>query len=102
MKKKKMTCWFVSRHEGAVNWAKLKNLPVTRWVSHLDIKEIHHGDVVIGVLPVHLAAAVCEKGAEFYFLTIDLELQQRGTELDMHEMLAACCRIQRYQVQSLD
>ncbi|PJC04222.1 MAG: CRISPR-associated protein Csx16, partial [Gallionellales bacterium CG_4_9_14_0_8_um_filter_55_61] len=58
-----MTVWFVSRHPGAVDWAKTQGIAVDRWVAHLVLSEIEACDTVIGTLPVQLAAQVCAKGA---------------------------------------
>ena len=63
-----MTIWFVSRHAGAIAWAKGQNLPVDRWVAHLDARQVTAGDTVIGTLPVHIAADICALGARFFFL----------------------------------
>lgn len=93
-----MTTWFISRHPGAIEWAKHQSLAVDRWVSHLYPEQIEAGDVVIGTLPVHLAAAVCRRGAAFHFLIIPLQQGQRGQELDLDEMLTAGCSVQRYRV----
>lgn len=95
-----MTRWFVSRHEGAIEWARQNELQIDRWATHLDLAEIHKDDVVIGTLPVHLAAEVCARGAEFHFLSLNLNVQQRGVELDAAAMQAAKCRLQRYVIQT--
>ena len=65
-----MTIWFVSRHAGAIAWAKGQNLPVDRWVSHLDARQVTAGDTVIGTLPVHIAADICSRGARFFLKRI--------------------------------
>ena len=51
-----MTHWFISRHSGAIEWAKQQNLPVDRFESHLDVDEVKPGDRVYGTLPVELTA----------------------------------------------
>ncbi|MDW8324914.1 MAG: CRISPR-associated protein Csx16, partial [Burkholderiales bacterium] len=56
-----MTTWFVSRHPGAIKWAARKGIRVDRQVDHLDVDVVQAGDVVIGTLPVHLAAEVCAR-----------------------------------------
>lgn len=76
-----MTCWFVSRHPGAIAWAKSRNLAVDRWVEHLDVAEVGPDDTVIGTLPVHLGAEVCARGARFVYLTFSLPAHLRGQEL---------------------
>ena len=88
------TTWFVSRHPGAVEWIKRQGISVDHIVHHLDINRVHAGDTVIGTLPVHLAAQVCHKGAQFLFLCLDLPPEKRGVELsaDTIEQLGACLK----------
>ncbi|MEQ1669180.1 MAG: CRISPR-associated protein Csx16, partial [Sulfuriferula sp.] len=69
---------------------------------HLDVADIAAGDVVIGTLPVHLAAEVCGRGAKFYFLSLVLSQSQRGQELTMGDMLSAQCRLQCFNVNLCD
>lgn len=93
-----MKTWFVSRHPAAIEWAKRQAFTIDNWVGHLNPELVAAGDVVIGTLPVHLAEEVCSRGAAFYFLIVPLELHQRGKELDLAEMQAAACSVQRYRV----
>ncbi len=75
--------FFVSRHPGAIAWARRHHWAVrAQFVEHLDVADIVAGDVVIGTLPVHLAAAVCARGARYLHLTIPLAAAQRGSELN--------------------
>lgn len=63
-----MTVWFVSRHQGAIDWAvRESGFAIDRFEPHLNTDEVVNGDVVLGTLPLHLAADVCAKGAVFYF-----------------------------------
>ena len=48
--------WFVSRHPGALDWARRSGIAFDRHVAHLDTGKIGAGDTVIGSLPVNLAA----------------------------------------------
>lgn len=96
-----MATWFISRHAGAIAWARAQQLPVDHWVSHLDPEQIAKNDTVIGTLPVHLAAEVCERGALFYFLTLDLPPNLRGTELSIEQMQAANCKLRQYFVKAV-
>ena len=59
-----MTTWFISRHPGAIEWVKQQNIQINRFESHLDTSLVQANDVVIGTLPIHLAAEVCQKGAK--------------------------------------
>ena len=56
-----MTTWFISRHPGAIEWVKQQNIQIDRFENHLDTSLVRAGDVVIGTLPIHLAAEVCQK-----------------------------------------
>ena len=67
-----MTTWFISRHQGAIEWIKKQNIQIDRFESHLDTSFVQAGDVVIGTLPIHLAAEICQKGAKFYFLSFNI------------------------------
>lgn len=76
-----MTVWFVSRHQGAIDWAvRESGFAIDRFEPHLNTDEVADGDVVLGTLPLHLAADVCAKGAVFYFLQLPQELSGRGSE----------------------
>lgn len=94
-----MTVWFVSRHPGALEWARKQQLPIDRWSPHIEPAEINPGDTVIGSLPVNLAANVCERGAIYINLTLDLPLSWRGKELLPAEMEQASVRLVKFHVE---
>lgn len=93
--------WFVSRHPGAVEWAARQGLTVDRQVAHLDVAEVGEGDVVIGTLPVNLAAEVCARRARFLNLTLDLPPQARGRELSADELEGYGARLEEYEVRRI-
>ena len=93
-----MATWFISRHTGAIEWAKQQKLPIDHWVPHLDVDAVQSGDTVIGTLPVNLAAQVCAKGAHFVFLVMNLRADQRGRELSPEEMAQAGCSLAEYEI----
>ncbi|MCG5536614.1 CRISPR-associated protein Csx16 [Ectothiorhodospira mobilis] len=97
-----MTTHFVTRHSGAVEWAHHQGLAVDRQVDHLDPMDLAPGDTVIGTLPVHLAAAICERGARYLHLSLDLPPELRGRELSADDMEAAGARLEAYRVERLD
>lgn len=88
-----MTTFFVSRHPGAINWAKKHSLAVDRWVAHLEVDEVQPGDTVVGTLPVATIAAVCGRNARFVALEITLTANRRGVELSDEEMDSMQCRL---------
>ena len=57
-----MTTYFITRHPGAIAWAKQQGITVGRQHTHLDVNDIQPGDTVIGILPVNLAAEICQRG----------------------------------------
>lgn len=98
-----MTTLFVSRHAGAIEWIKTQpNWQIDEFIAHLDLAQVKAGDVVVGTLPVHLAAQVCEKGAIFYFLQMPQELATRGSEYSAQQMSQAGACLTRFHVQKVD
>lgn len=93
-----MTVWFVTRHPGAIEWAAQQGLQVDRQVAHLDVAEVQPGDVVIGILPVNLAAQVCSKPARYLHLSITQSFAQRGVELSAQQMRDAKACLQEFNV----
>ena len=92
--------FFVSRHQGAIEWA--RKHPWSRhaeFLPHLDLARIVPGDTVIGTLPVHLAAAVCARGAKYLHLSIQLTVKQRGQELTADELDTAGAHLVPYKVE---
>lgn len=97
-----MSIWFVTRHSGAVDWVKSQGVAVDHWGAHLAVDEVSSGDVVIGILPVNLAAAVCAKGARYFNLSLDLPFELRGRELSAAELVAAGARLEEYSVSLME
>lgn len=97
-----MTVFFVSRHPGAIAWAKSKNLPIDQWLTHLDPSGVEAGDIVIGVLPIAAAAIVCAKGARFVALEMQLPEARRGQELTQAELEQMQCRLTEFHVTRID
>lgn len=95
-----MTTWFVSRHPGAVEWARRKDLPVDRYVAHLPEANVESGDTVIGSLPVNLAAAIYARGARYLHLSLKLPAHLRGQELSADQLDELCARLQEYRVEN--
>ena len=96
-----MTTWFISRHPGAISWARAHQLESARFCTHLDVNDVASGDTVIGTLPVHLAAEVCARGARFLALTMDLAENQRGRDISSEEMSASHCTLREFRVVAL-
>jgi len=91
--------WFVSRHAGAIGWAKRQGLVIDRWVAHLDPAAVGARDTVIGTLPVNLAAEICKRGARYLHLSVPVPLASRGRELSPEQLLAACAVLRAFRVE---
>ncbi|WP_044469482.1 CRISPR-associated protein Csx16 [Mannheimia massilioguelmaensis] len=96
-----MTTWFISRHTGAIEWTKQQPIQIDRFAEHLDIADVQADDTVIGTLPIHLAAEVCQKGAKFYFLSMNVARHQRGTELTCNQLVKQGCSLQPFYIEKL-
>lgn len=94
-----MTTLFVSRHQGAIEWIKQQPIQVDAFIEHLNVDNIQADDVVIGTLPIHLAAEVCQKGAKFYFLSVNVAREQRGTELTCEQLEQQGCSLQQFYIE---
>lgn len=93
-----MTTWFISRHPGAIAWAAQQGLSVDRHVQHLDPAQVQVGDIVIGTLPMHLAAAVCQAGARFFNLSLDISAHWRGRELSADQLRQCKARLECFDI----
>jgi CRISPR-associated protein Csx16 len=96
-----MTTWFVSRHPGAIEWASRRGVRVDRQVAHLDVAEVKAGDVVIGTLPINLAAQVCARGARFFNLSLDVSPEARGRELSTADLERYGARLEEYRIEAV-
>jgi CRISPR-associated protein Csx16 len=97
-----MSTFFVSRHPGAIEWAKRQKLNVTQFVAHLDTAQVQAGDTVIGSLPVNLAARVCANGAAYWHVSVSLPATLRGKELTADELERLHARLERFHLQAIE
>ncbi|MDT8321332.1 MAG: CRISPR-associated protein Csx16 [Xanthomonadales bacterium] len=91
----------VSRHPGARDWLEKQGLKFDRQFEHLEPAAIQPRDAVIGTFPIHLAAALCDRGARVIFLSLDLPPDLRGRELEADQLAACNPRLEEFQVKRL-
>lgn len=96
-----MITYLITRHPGAKQWAEEEGVHVDHQIDHLEIDIVHREDVVIGSLPVNMAAEVCERGARYFHLSLDLPLEWRGHELQPEDMRRFGARLEEFRVQKL-
>ena len=95
---KKMAVYFVTRHAGAKEWAMLQGVACDVCVPHLDPVLVKEGDVVIGTLPINLAAIVCEQGGRYLHLSLQLPLEARGKELSPADLVKYGAKLEEFVV----
>mgnify|MGYP002280917826 CR=1 FL=1 len=89
--------WIVTRHRGATDWL-LRYGFKGQEVAHLDISLLKKGDLVIGNLPVHLAAEVCRKGARYFHLCVFVSVEKRGVEMTVDELERQGAHVAEYRI----
>lgn len=96
-----MTTYFVTRHPGTRAWAAEEGILVDETIEHLDPQALQPGDIVIGTLPVNLAAEVCARGGRYLHLTLELPPEWRGAELTAEDMRRFGARVEEYCVKRM-
>ncbi|MGH9890645.1 MAG: CRISPR-associated protein Csx16 [bacterium] len=94
-----MASYFVSRHPGAKAWAERQGMTVDALVEHLEVTVVQAGDVVIGTLPVNLAAEVCARRARYLHLILPLPPELRGRHLTAEDMARLGARLDEYRIE---
>lgn len=103
-----MTVYFVTRHEGARFWINYMDRhgwlpePVDQVVEHLDPDCIRKGDIVMGTLPIHLAAEVRKRGARYRAIDLQVPPTLRGKELTATQMVACGATLTEYRITEVD
>lgn len=96
-----MTTYLITRHSGAIQWAQEEGILIDEQHEHLDPRCIHAGDIVIGTLPINLAAQVCEKGGRYIHLSLLVPPELRGKELSAAQMRAHHANLDEFHIQKL-
>ena len=94
-----METLFVSRHPGAIEWARRRGIVVDQMIAQF----VPDGDayIVIGTLPIHLVAQVCEAGGRYLHLEMTLPAEARGKDLTADQMDSFGATLREYRVARL-
>ncbi|WP_071058852.1 CRISPR-associated protein Csx16 [Pelistega sp. MC2] len=97
-----MTCYFISRHQGAASWIQEQGLEIDQMLTHLDMNILKRGDTVVGTLPINLVAELTELGVRYLHLTLNMPESMRGKELSPEEMKQINAYLQEYQATKVE
>lgn len=97
-----MTNWLVSRHLGAIEWIQLQGIKIDKQVEHLDISQVKAGDLVVGTLPIQLAAEVCARKAKYLHLCLDMPQTLRGKELDCETLIELGAKLKEFKISFIE
>lgn len=98
-----MTTWLVTRHAGAKEWAEQAGVCPDEGniVSSLEPEQVVAGDLVVGTLPINLAASVVSRGARYLHLSLEVPAEARGRELSANEMRGYGARLEEYEIRKV-
>lgn len=95
-----MTIYFVTRHDGALDWAKASDVAFDVHLTHLgDDVALKTGDVVIGTLPINIVYKINHMGVRYKHLSLEIPAQWRGLELTREQLLQCSASLQEFSVQ---
>lgn len=103
-----MTVYFVTRHEGARFWINYMSRqgrlpePVDKIVEHLDLDMLRKGDLVMGTLPIGMAAELRRRGCRYRSLDLRVPAEFRGKELTATQMAAYGATLTEYRITEID
>ncbi len=93
--------YLVSRHPGAVIWCQKKGVIIDTVLPHIQPTIIKQGDVVIGTLPINLAAEVQQAGGRYIHLSLQVPYEWRGMELTYEQLEEINACLQEYRIESI-
>jgi len=91
-----MSSYFISRHAGAIDWAKQQGIKIDEQIAHLDTDQLKAGDKVYGTLPINLVAQINALGVRYFHLSLNLPKEARGKELSAELMQRFGATLEEY------
>ena len=98
-----MTTYFVTRHVGALQWAKQNQLHFDVHLVHLfDLDVLQARDTIIGTLPMNLVYSLNEKGIRYIHLSLEIPSHLRGVELSLDQLNDCKANLQVFVVHKIE
>lgn len=91
----------ITRHPGAAEWITRQLGHAVDVVPHLELVDVEAGGCYYGVIPLHLAAAICAQGSACWAIEVQMPPALRGQELSIQQLDALGARLVRYAVQEM-
>ena len=102
----KPTLYIITRHKAAEEYIR-RHIGVDNGLimvyPHLKsnmIFQFQEGDLVVGNVPMRLAAKICERGARYFAVEMTVPVEWRGKELTYQEMVSCNARLAEYEVKA--
>lgn len=100
--RKIMTTYFITRHAGALAWAKQQNLSFDIHLEHLlNLEQLQAGDVIIGTLPINLVYQLNLKHVRYTHLSLNIPSHLRGIELSTTQLDECQATLEEFFVQRI-
>lgn len=97
-----MTTYFITRHLGALDWAKQNGVDFDVHLTHLnDDMPLKVGDVIIGTLPINIIAKINAMGVRYIHLSLTIPPHLRGVELNVTELNECQAVLEEFLVKKL-
>lgn len=94
-----MTTYFITRHTGALDWAKLNGVHFDVHLEHLlNFDELNAGDVIIGTLPINIVADLNQMGVRYVHLSLNIPPHLRGVELTAEQLGECSASLEEFEV----
>lgn len=94
-----MAVYFISRHLGAVDWAKQNHIHFDLHLTHLtNIEILQPNDTVIGTLPMNIVAMLTHKNVRYIHLSLQIPVELRGVELTAQQLDDCQASLEEFEV----
>lgn len=98
-----MTIYFVTRHDGALQWAAANDVQFDVHLPHLhDMQCFNAGDVVIGTLPINMVYLLNQHGVRYIHLSLDIPPQLRGVELNVTQLKSCNATLEEFHISKVE